>query len=263
MTTVARRLTAEEARSLTDEIQQSAERTYALLLRAHEGEAWAALGYGSWRDYATTEFNMSQSRAYQLLDQARVVRSIEAASDSTNVELLPNEAQARELGRVPESQRAEVWGETLARTDGAPTAAAVRETYESAQSAPEENVWIEPGADEVVDAELVDEPARPEPAKPKRRPLPEAFTDAGRDLVRAAERLNRLTEDDRFPKNRETTHHQLPELLGALDNTAHLIQAMRLDQTTASEEARRWWATSLNKTSDALRDVANSIQKEQ
>lgn len=33
---------------------------------------------------------------------------------------------------------------------------------------------------EVVDAELVDEPVRPEPSKVKRRPLPEAFTDAGR-----------------------------------------------------------------------------------
>lgn len=260
MTTVVRRLTAEEARALTDEIQQSAERTYSLLLRAHEGEAWAALGYGSWRDYATTEFNMSQSRAYQLLDQARVVRSIEAASDSTNVEL-PNEAQARELGRVPESERAEVWRRTLDRTEGAPTAAAVRETYETALSAPQQNVWTEPEADEVVDAELVDEPAHPEPSKPKRRPLPEAITEASRDYIRAAERLTRLTEDDRFDRNRDTT--QLPELLGALDTTARYLQALRLDQAPTTEEARRWWATSLLKTSDALRDVANSIEQEQ
>ena len=54
----------------------------------------------------------------------------------------------------------------------------------------------------------------------------------------------------------------MPELLGALDHTTRLIQAMRLDQATASEEARRWWATSLHKISDALTDVANSIEQD-
>lgn len=262
MTTIVHRLTAEEARALTDEIQQSAERTYALLLRAHEGEAWAALGYGSWRDYATTEFNMSQSRAYQLLDQARVVRSIEAASDSTNVEL-PNEAQARELARIPEPQRAEVWSETLTRTDGAPTAAAVRETFESTQPSPDENFWDEPGMDEVVDAEVIDEPARPEPPKAKRRPLPEEFDKASYDFVRIAERFDRLRLDDRFTRNRTQTHHRASDVVRALESVAQLATAMDLPAAEASEEARRWWAASLNKISDALRDVAHSIEQEQ
>lgn len=249
MNEIAHRLTKDEARALTEEIKQSAEHTYTLLLRAHEGEAWDALGYASWRDYATTEFNMSQSRAYQLLDQARIVRSIEAASDSTMVEL-PNERQVRELSRIPEPERVDVWRETVERTGGHPTAAAVRETYTAR-------------AEDVVDAELVDEPVRAEPSKQKRRPLPEAFTDAGRDLTRAAERLARLTEDDRFARNRETTHHQVPELLGALEHTTRLVQAMNLHTAGASEEARRWWATSLHTISDALRDVANSLEKEQ
>lgn len=250
MTAIVRRLTEDEARTLTNQIQQSAERTYTLLLRAHEGEAWAALGYGSWREYAMTEFNMSQSRAYQLLDQARVVRSIESASDSTNVEL-PNEAQARELGRIPEAERAEVWRETVERTDGRPTAAAVRQTH---------TARVEP---EVVDAELVDEPAPAPTPKAKRRPLPEAFADAGRDLTRAAEKLARLTEDDRFTRNRDTTHHQVPELLGALEHTVRLVQAMNLPAAAgATEEARRWWATSLNTISDTLRGVAHSIEQE-
>lgn len=215
--------------------------------------------HGTFEDYCKQRWQISRTRAYELMSAATVVSAIADTARTPPA----NEAQARELGRVPEPQRAEVWGETLARTDGMPTAAAVRETFESTQPAPEENIWDELGTDEVVDAELVDEPARPEPPKAKRRPLPEAFADAGRDLTRAAERLARLTEDDRFTKNRETTHHQLPELLGALDHTAHLMQAMRLDQAAANEEARRWWATSLHKTSDALRDVANSLEQEQ
>lgn len=85
--------TPDEARALTDRIREAAERVWSLLLEAHERQAWAALGYSSWRDYAVSEFGMSQSRAYQLLDQARVIREIEAAAGSTMVEL--NERQAR------------------------------------------------------------------------------------------------------------------------------------------------------------------------
>lgn len=202
--------------------------------------------YGTFEDYCRTKWGFSRQRAYQLTAAAEAV--------TTMVDMgLPaptSERQTRELIRIPEPERVDVWRETVERTGGQPTAAAVRETYAAR-------------ADEVVDAELVDEPARPEPPKQKRRPLPEAFTDAGRDLTRAAERLARLTEDDRFARNRETTHHQVPELLGALEHTTRLVQAMNLHTAGASEEARRWWATSLHTISDALRDVANSIEKEQ
>lgn len=105
--------------------------------------------------------------------------------------------------------------------------------------------------------------AEPEPAKAKRRPLPEAFADTTRDLRRAAEQLGRLTQDDRFTRNRETTHHQMPDLLGALEHTAALLQAMDLSGAAASEEARSWWATSLNTISDTLARVANTLTKEQ
>ncbi len=37
---------------------------------------------------------------------------------------------------------------------------------------------------------------------------------------------------------------------------------MHLDQAQTSEEARRWWATSLHNISDALADVANTLEKE-
>lgn len=122
-------LTADEARELTNEIKASAERMYALLLRAHEGRAWSALGYDSWREYAMAEFGMSQSHAYRLLDQARVIRVIEADADSPIGEL-PNESQARELTKLPESEQPDAWRTALERTNGKPTAAAVREVSE-------------------------------------------------------------------------------------------------------------------------------------
>lgn len=39
------------------------------------------------------------------------------------------------------------------------------------------------------------------PLAPRRRPLPDAFFDAAYDLGKAAERVSRLGDDDRFPQN--------------------------------------------------------------
>jgi hypothetical protein len=125
--------------------------------------------------------------------------------------------------------------------------------------------WLEPGADEIPGQSHVLEHTELETVTPtvtRRRPLPEAFADASRDLARTAEKLGRLTEDDRFTRNRDQTRHQVPDILGALEHTTRLVQAMNLAHTQASEEARRWWATSLNTISDALRDVAQSLTKE-
>jgi hypothetical protein len=88
-------LTAAEARKLTDDIKASVERVWALLLEAHDRKAWAALGYGSWREYAMAEFGMSQSYAYRMLDQGRVIREIEAAAGSPIGEI--SEYEARDL----------------------------------------------------------------------------------------------------------------------------------------------------------------------
>lgn len=233
--------TQEEARALTDRIKIAVEGTWQLIREAYTTRTWAVLGYDTWDAYCTAEFGETRLRlpreerqevVASLRDSGLSVRAIASATGSSVGTV------AADLGN-----RSELNSRPVIGVNG--------KTY---------TVTREP---EVVDAELVDEPARPEPPKVKRRPLPEAFTDAGRDLTRAAERLARLTEDDRFAKNRETTHHQVPELLGALEHTTRLVQAMNLHTAGASEEARRWWATSLHTISDALRDVANSIEKEQ
>lgn len=86
--------TQQEARLLTEAIQRAAERIWELLLEAYERKAWAALGYPNWREWAQNEFGWGQSRVYQLLDQAKVIRALEAAS-STYVEI--QEATARDI----------------------------------------------------------------------------------------------------------------------------------------------------------------------
>ncbi|MFB7222433.1 hypothetical protein [Streptomyces sp. NPDC056227] len=260
----------DQARTLTDRIKVAVEGTWLLIQEAYTSRAWAALGYQTWDAYCAAEFGETRLRLPRE-ERQEVVASLRESGLSTRAIAsatgLSKGTIGRDLATAPIGAVEEIAG-----TNG--------KAYAATRPVPDPHIWVEPGepiatpveplpsgqhrlerfTTEVVDAEPVDEPVA---QKVKRRPLPEAFTDAGRDFTRAAERLARLTEDDRFPKNRETTHHQVPELLGALDHTVRLVQAMDLPAAEANEEARRWWATSLHNISDALTGVANSLEKEQ
>jgi hypothetical protein len=99
-------LSREEARSLTDEVREDAERLWRKLLELYEGRAHEALGYSSWGDYFETEFGGSDATAYRLLQSARVMKELPIGSPAP-----ANEAQARELVPLldtPEELRAAV-----------------------------------------------------------------------------------------------------------------------------------------------------------
>jgi hypothetical protein len=281
-------MTAEEARALTDRAKQHvdqasalAEASVAIVEKVISSGGHTALGYSSPGQYLHAEFDVS---SLQFTPDERREMALMLVRNGVS-----KRGAARALGVDDKTVRTDLSNaDQSALPDRIETRDGRSFPLTRPVSAAEGNVGDETGTDEVVDADIVNEPDLPtdedllngrewtQPDGPgfqdavtppvaapkaKRRPLPEALTEASRDYVRAAERLARLTEDDRFPKNRDTT--QLPELLGALDTTARFVQALRLDQTAASEEARRWWATSLHKISDALADVANSIEQEQ
>jgi hypothetical protein len=247
------------------------------LTAIHDQQLYRA-SHATFQDYCRERWSLSRPRAYELMAAAEVMSAIPDTLPAPE-----NAGQAVALARVPEAERVEVWAAVLDETDGKPTAAAVRDAYAATQPVPEPvdefsgDEWAEPDEDahpgqvhvldhtdlETVTPSVEVRTPEPEPAKAKRRPLPEAFTEASHDLAKAAERLGRLAQDDRFTRNREMTHHQMPDLITALEHVAELVQALRLDDTTASEEARRWWATSLNTISDTLTGVAQSINKEQ
>lgn len=79
-------LSETEATKLTKKIKIAVDDLWALLIQAHEGKAWKALGYSTWEAYVSAEFSMSRQRSYQLLDQGKVIKAVrEAAGDlSTN-----------------------------------------------------------------------------------------------------------------------------------------------------------------------------------
>lgn len=77
-----------------------------------------------------------------------------------------------------------------------------------------------PDAKELMAAALGAKPT----ALRNRRPLPDAFRDASYDLVRAAEKLMRLVEDDRFPRNAEQVAQRCQrDLLQAGDLLATVV----------------------------------------
>lgn len=124
-------LTLAEAKELTAQIKSGAEQVYEMLLRAHDGKAWQVMGFDSWRDYAVKEFEMSQRRAYYLLDHAKIQVEF---SDCTMVQK-PNERQSRHLSTLDtKAQRVEAMEKAteLAASEGrdAPTARHVEAAVE-------------------------------------------------------------------------------------------------------------------------------------
>lgn len=91
-------LTRDEAEEITNAIKSTAIALHALLARAHEGKAYRALGYGTWKEYIDSEFDFSTQRAYQLLNLDRTIKAIEeVAPDGYQAKI--TEAQARDIKR--------------------------------------------------------------------------------------------------------------------------------------------------------------------
>jgi len=91
-------LSEAKARELTSAIRAAAEATCILIARAHEGKAYKALGYATWADYVSKEFEFSPQRSYQYLFQFKAIKEIEAAAPEGTIVKL-TEAQARDIKR--------------------------------------------------------------------------------------------------------------------------------------------------------------------
>lgn len=97
-------LTADEARDLTARIRQQAQSLWLLVTEAHDRKAWQALGYEAWATYVRVELQMSQSRAYQLVDTGHVARAAQQVLADVNVKPVSNALEivptAREAARA-------------------------------------------------------------------------------------------------------------------------------------------------------------------
>lgn len=84
--------------------------------------------YKSFADYCEERWQISRSRAYQLMESAAVVSTM--VDRNPDLPAVSNERQARALSKVPESERADTWRDAVAQSDGKPTANAVKDAQE-------------------------------------------------------------------------------------------------------------------------------------
>lgn len=87
-------ISEKDARELTEAIKATTNALYSLLKKAHDTQAWVALGYKTFKEYVESEFNMSRQRAYQLLTQAD---TIEAISEASGTDVYISERDARQI----------------------------------------------------------------------------------------------------------------------------------------------------------------------
>lgn len=134
-----------EAMELTSRIKGHVAKAWVLLSEAHERKAHLAMGYGTWAEYVETEFEMSRSYSYRLLDLASVIRELEsgliAASWSiTDGVVSPmgdiNERQGRALsplkGQPDEMAAAYIEATVVAEDEGRPvTSADIKEAVDT------------------------------------------------------------------------------------------------------------------------------------
>lgn len=113
-------LSYEEAQSITAQIRDAVENVWDLLKRAHDGQAWSAIGHKSWDEYVKQEFQMSKRHANRLLNYADIKASLEAHVGPIGP-TPETEGQGRPLTKLeaPEQQQ-EAWAAAVetAKSEG-------------------------------------------------------------------------------------------------------------------------------------------------
>jgi hypothetical protein len=133
-------------------------------LMAVRNERLYRVEFGTFDEYCERRWSLTRQRAYQMIDAAEVVETILSTTvDEINSEEEPEEvpipateSQARELAPLlddPEKLR-EVWAEAVERTEGKPTAAAIRAVRQEREPAPEQPPPDYSRLDAELDAEM-------------------------------------------------------------------------------------------------------------
>ena len=183
-------LTADAARALTDRIKKTVAFCDGLIVEAFEGAAWRALDYGTWDQYCEVEF--AEFRMFRLgAGQRReAVGNMRQAGMSTR-------AIASGIGVSQTTVARHLSTESNDSVEQLVHVVSLHETNDM-RSHGEQPFTVKSLDGRVRPAT---QPHAPTPQR--RRPLPDAFLTAIRDLTRSAQRLTKLTQDDRFPDHAE------------------------------------------------------------
>ena len=201
--------------------------TVSLVVTSRVGRAASRIAFAVTGPSSATSVRISAARSGpSALMIAATSRAWASLVDSTIVEST-NEAQAREVAAIIKADGPERAAEILTEVaeDGPVTAKAIREAARPTREVTtSETVTVDAETGEIVP---------PAPSRPHRRPLPDAMRDASHELLKSAQRLERLTSDDRWPRNaKQATAMTRGDLLQAIEALTTVLD--RLDQSASA-----------------------------
>jgi transposase-like protein len=199
-----------DARELTDMIRRTGEIMWSQIIRAYNGRAWAALGYSTWDDYCSTEFDGARIKLPRE-DRREVVASLREAGMSVR-------AIAAATGASKNTIAADV----------------------SQIGTPEPTTTAIDFDDEIVEAEIVEVtvpkvtgvdgksyPAKQAPPKCRRPPIASEVGRAALDLMNFAERIASIVDDERFARERDELAAPLRnQLVNAIESLQRLLNQL-------------------------------------
>lgn len=159
-------LTGSEQRDLTkhEKVIERGVKTFVevgkALLAVRSDERKLYREFGTFEDYCQERWGFSKSRAYQLIDASKTQENVHNCGQNAPT----NEAQARELARLPDEQQAGCWkdyAEECEADDVRPTAAGLREKVD---------LWKADNEPPDLDPEPDTIDVDPEPVEPAEKP---------------------------------------------------------------------------------------------
>lgn len=103
---------------------KSFQKVWQAFLAIHEERLYEARSYSTFEEYCQTEWEISRAYGHRLVKAGRVMKVLSPIGD---IPLPENEAQAREISRLPEDQWTTTWQEVMRDRSKAPTGAELRE----------------------------------------------------------------------------------------------------------------------------------------
>lgn len=190
----ARRLT-ERIRLTAHSARESIEKLHVLVAEAKDGNAHLALGYASWTAYLAEVLGEEPLRLAR--DQRQELVGYLAGEGMSARAIAPI------VGVDRKTVDRDIAGGANVPPEPDPQEAARQAVARAFSQAEEVPAKAEPAKVTGLDGKSYTKPAPAAGKTPNRRALPDQARDAGQELRKATERLERLMADDRFSRNKQ------------------------------------------------------------
>lgn len=220
----AERLT-ERIRMVATTFMETRDKLSTLIHEAQEGRAHEALGFRSWTEYIAAV--CSETPLMRLSrDERRVIVS----------DLAEQGMSTRAIAPVVGANQATVVRDLGARdANASPAEAPAEPSFDPTPSwdpvdTETGEIHTEPRSITGMDGKTYTRPEpkeETEPIRPRRRPIGDAARDAGWEVRKATERIEKLLADDRYPQNKEqVTTHLRGHLLYVVESCQGLLDQL-------------------------------------